>query len=230
MAAAQTPPFGLVLPSRRVEVTPTVLSPTQYSFTLSATPHFSHIVAFIIPGTILPQDTLAGVYIQLPSSALQFQFLGALANDKQSAIFRVNDGSPNRHSDAKSADQDEMTDVDTPPMNGGQPMAGSVTVGISIEPTTSIQNQLAMLESAQGSPSTALVLSSKRQSATAVSTKVLAQRIIQNAFNFLASFSGTTAGTGGEEMVPLKSFKAWWEKFERRVEMDPGFLEREGNA
>lgn len=229
MAAAQVPPFGLILPSRPVEAAPTVLSPTQYLFTLSATPHFSQIVAFIIPGTTLPLDTLAGVYIQFPSSAPQFTFLGALANDKQSAIFRVGDGSPSVQSDTNSVDLDEMTDVDIPTINGGQLMGGSVTVGFSIEPTASIQNQLAMLESAEGNPSTALVVSSKRQSASPTSTKVLAQRIIENAFNFLASFSGNTAVTGGEEMVPLKSFRAWWEKFERRVEMDPGFLERGGN-
>ncbi len=230
MAAGQVPPFGLILPSRPVEAAPTVLSPTQYLFTLSATPQFSHIVAFIIPGTTLPLDTLAGVYIQFPSSAPQFKFLGALANDKQSAIFRVDEGSPSGQSDATSADQDEMTDVDTPTMNGGQPMGGSITVGFSIEPTASIQNQLAVLESAQGNLSTALVIPSKRQSASPISAKVLAQRIIENAFNFLASFSGNTAGVGGEEMIPLKSFRAWWEKFERRIEMDPGFLEREGNA
>lgn len=229
MAAAQVPPFGLVIPSRPVEAAPTMLSPTQYLFTLPATPHFSHVVAFIIPGTTLPLDTLVGVYIQFPSSASQFKFLGALANDKQSAIFRVGDGSPGGPSDANFADQDEMTDVDTPTMNGGQPTGGSVMVGFSIEPTASIQNQLAMLESAEGNPSTALVVALKRQSASPISTKVLARRIIQNAFNFLASFSGSMAGAGGDEMVPLKSFRAWWEKFERRVEMDPGFLEREGN-
>jgi len=31
----------------------------------------------------------------------------------------------------------------------------------------------------------------------------------------------------GDEKVPLKSFEEWWKKFERRVEADPGFLERE---
>jgi len=52
----------------------------------------------------------------------------------------------------------------------------------------------------------------------------LAQRIIRNAFNFLASFSGT-AGT--VEVVPLKAFEDWWRKFESRIRSDPGFLERE---
>ena len=57
-----------------------------------------------------------------------------------------------------------------------------------------------------------------------VETVVLARRIIQDAFNFLSSFSG---GGGGEEMVPLRVFNDWWVKFEKKVELDPGFLERE---
>jgi len=56
-------------------------------------------------------------------------------------------------------------------------------------------------------------------------TVVLAQRIIQNAFNFLASFSGQV-GEGGVEVVPLKAFENWWKKFEGRVRSDPSFLER----
>jgi hypothetical protein len=52
----------------------------------------------------------------------------------------------------------------------------------------------------------------------------LAQRIIKNAFNFLAGFSGTA---GQVEVVPLKAFEEWWRKFEGRVRSDPGFLERD---
>jgi hypothetical protein len=55
-------------------------------------------------------------------------------------------------------------------------------------------------------------------------TLLLAQRIIKNAFNFLASFSGNV--NGGVEVVPLKAFEEWWKKFEGRVRSDPGFLER----
>ena len=230
MAATQAPPFGIILPSRPVEAAPTVLSPTQYAYTLSPSPAFSHIVAFLLPGTTLPLDTLAGVYIQFPGSAPDFKFLGALGNDKQSDIFRVGDGSMGGQLNADGGDQDEMTDIDAPTMNGASPPAGNITVGISIEHTASIQNQLAMLKSMEAKSSTALVLSSKGRQPTPLTTKVLAQRIIQNAFNFLASFSGSTADARSEEMVPLKTFRAWWEKFERRVEMDPGFLEREGDA
>ena len=228
MAAVQTPPFGIILPSRPVEATPTVLSSTQYAFTLPSSPPFSHIVAFLLPGTTLPQDTLAGVYVQLPGSAPDFKFLGALANDKHSAIFRVNDGSYGGQSTSDGMDQDEMTDIDANPVQGAS-STGNITIGISIEPAASIQSQLSTLKTTNADTSTTIVLSPKSQRAIPLTTKVLAQRIIQNAFNFLASFSGTV-GAGGEEMVPLKSFKAWWEKFERRVEMDPGFLEKDGDA
>lgn len=126
------------------------------------------------------------------------------------------------------AGEDDMTDDDQPPQPNGTP-SGDITLGISIEPATSVLAQLAALKPTS-SASTALVLSPRSPQPThAIPTKLLAQRIIKNAFNFLASFAGMT-GPGGEEVVPLRSFRAWWEKFERRVEMDPGFLEREGDG
>ena len=108
--------------------------------------------------------------------------------------------------------------------------AGQTTVGISIEQAATVVSQLETLEASKLVSSTALVTAgSQWQRPTPLSTKALAQRIIKNAFNFLASFAGTTSG-GGQEVVPMKSFQDWWTKFERRIENDPGFLEREDNA
>ena len=101
-------------------------------------------------------------------------------------------------------------------MNGNASQA-VVNLGISIEPVPNIQAQLAALESRSQSTANAA-------SNSVPSTKVLARRIIENAFNFLSGFSGTAAG--GLEVVPLKAFQDWWTKFERRVEMDPSFLEK----
>jgi hypothetical protein len=102
-----------------------------------------------------------------------------------------------------------MFRVSTGPVDCGNPV-----VGISLEP------EAAVAELLKGLPQTGD--GGKR----VVSTKVLAKRIIENAFNFLASFAGQL-GPGGEEVIPLKSFREWWVKFEKRIEMDPGFLERE---
>ena len=179
---------------------------------------------FLLPGNIIPEGTLAGVYVQIPGSS-DFRLLGFIGNNKQSAIFKVSGD------DAASAEQasahgpipangvveDEMSDI------GGTPSTAEVTVGIAVEPSTTIMTQL---DNLKNSESTALVSRDQQPSLTTPSTKILAQRIIKNAFNFLASFAGTT-GVGGQEVVPLKSFQDWWSKFERRIENDPGFLERE---
>ena len=182
----------------------------------------------------LPSSTLAGVYVQFPGSGPEFKFLGAIGDDKQSAIFRVGgvqSAELNGQIQGSNIDHDEMTDIDTPLPDSSSGSAPDVIVGVSIEPAASIQVQLEKPKSSgatANSASTALVLA-RQQQASPVTTKLLAQRIIKNAFNFLASFAGST-GPGGEEVVPLRSFKAWWEKFERRVENDPTFLERDGDG
>ncbi len=188
--------FSIILPSRPclTSLQPLPNSPNQFAFSFPLHPHFSHIVVFLIPGNTLPPNTAAGVYLQLPGQ--DFRFLGAIANDKQSAIFKVN------------------LPTQTPETAG---LSGSdVNVGISVEHVANIQSQITQLHLEQP----------QQSSAGKPSTKVLAQRIIQNAFNFLAGFSGRV-GEGGVEVVPLKSFEDWWRKFERKVEMDPGFLEKD---
>ena len=228
MRMSATPPFGLVLPSRPVLVNPAVISPSQYAFTLPSMPAFSHIVVFLLPGTPLPDGTLAGVYILLPGTPA-FRFLGAIGMEKQSSIFRISGGeSIGSGGDAVRAD--EMMDADeTSTTINATAIAGDITVGISIEPASTIALQLESLKATKPSLSTALIPAKGPPQTNPVSTKVLAQRIIKNAFNFLASFAGTT-GAGGQEVIPLKSFQDWWSKFERRIENDPGWLEREADS
>lgn len=225
---ASTPPFGLILPSRPVLVNATVISDTQCAFTFPSTPTFTYIVVFLLPGTVLPDGHLAGVYLQSPGSASGFRFLGAIGSEKQSAIFKITGGCGKAKENAVSGSgsengtEDEMFDVDS------TPAVDTATVGISVEPVATIAAQVESLKGSNLSPPPTAVMLRSGQKArpTTLSTKVLAQRIIENAFNFLASFAGTT-GVGGQEVVPLKSFQDWWSKFERRVENDPGFLEGE---
>ena len=107
-----------------------------------------------------------------------------------------------------------MVDVDDPSttspsaMIGSNGLLGEVTVGISIEPSDTLSAQLAAL-GASPSSSLAVVLSSSTarypsSSQNPVPTKVLAQRIIKNAFNFLARLRGHGAGRGGGG--PVKEF------------------------
>ncbi len=153
----------------------------------------------------------ATVWVQIPPST-EFKLLGGIGVGKESAIFKVNPGSSN----IGNGNGDAMTDDPSIVNPAAAPMAtGDIVVGISIEPAAQVEQQLANLKTGS---STALV----RVNATPVTTKVLAQRIIGNAFNFLASF--------GSDTVPLKAFQDWWTKFEKKVELDPSFLEREGDG
>ncbi|KAF7116833.1 hypothetical protein CNMCM5793_005414 [Aspergillus hiratsukae] len=208
---------------------------TKFAFTFPLNPPFTEVVVFFLPGTVLPQDTAAAIYIQLPESTPspngpQFRFIGALANEKPSAIFKVQSGSPSQPPRGSEAEEeDEMLDEGAGGAAGGAPANGMVTLGISIEPVQNVAPQVAALEAETATaPSTDLVRQSPEQrQQKGLNTKVLAQRIIGNAFNFLASFASSDPSNKGQEVVSLKSFQDWWAKFERRVDMDPTFLERE---
>jgi hypothetical protein len=215
--------FSVILPGRpcltdivAVDAQPNGQA-TKFAFNFPLTPYFSELVVFFLPGTVLPQDTAAAIYIQYPGS--DFRFIGALANEKPSSIIKV---SPPRRTEAQ--DEDQMLDA-----GSGNNSAVVVTLGISIEPMQVVAPQLAALDNNNGSGAVSgneLVRLTPQQ--RGVTTKVLAQRIIGNAFNFLASFSGSSDPSGrGQDVVPLKAFQDWWTKFERKINNDPTFLERE---
>ncbi|KAJ5086492.1 hypothetical protein NUU61_007799 [Penicillium alfredii] len=219
---------------------------TKFTITIPLSPPFSDIVVFFLPGTILPPNTGAAIYAQLPDLAsghpTDFRFIGALANEKPSGIFTVRPSTQSSSNDipqrSEAEEEDEMLDEGTSGGAGGASGGGVVvTLGISIEPAQNIAPQLATLEAERprqsqaqdpSQSSTALVpRSADQRQQQQISTKVLAQRIIGSAFNFLASFAESDPSHKGQDVVPLKSFRDWWTKFERRIEMDPAFLERE---
>lgn len=217
--------FAVVVSGRPVIMTFDQVSETQISFTIPASPPFNHLVIFALPGTVLPDGAAAAVYCQIPPSN-DFKLLGALANDKQSAIFKIRNTTAGGTANGIGAvDEDAMVDEDAPTA-AGKPTE-NIILGISLEPAAQVATALANLKASQSMPLTGLELvrRSPVTLAVPVSTKVLAQRIIANAFNFLASFS--SGGPTGRETVPLKSFQEWWKKFEGKIERDPSFLERE---
>lgn len=199
-------------------ITPTQTpTPTTFLFAIPQaqpqTKPFSHIVVFLLPGITLPDATAAAIYLVTPpSSPTQTEpnskFLGGIGPGKESAIFKL---------------------------GGATTSASNVVIGISLEPADSVAARIAELSSSSSSTSNsttsgalvpvsgpgAVALAGEAGARQQPSTLVLAQRIIKNAFNFLASFSGTA---GQVEVVPLKAFEEWWKKFEGRVRSDPGFF------
>lgn len=101
---------------------------------------------------------------------------------------------------------------------------GDVILGISVEPLESVQVQLATLQLPEGSSDNSSGSNALVKRTAPLSTAVLARRIIRNAFNFLSSFA---SGSSNGDVVPLKAFQDWWTKFEKKIEYDPTFLERD---
>lgn len=158
--------------------------------------------------------------MQLPDSP-EFKLLGGIANEKPTAIFKVNNKAIGIY--GMNNDDDAMVDESAaPPLSNG--VARNVMLGISVEPAAQVAANIAQMKAQAAQSSSGLELVRRPPGNSPVSTKALAQKIIENAFNFLASFAGN--GPGGNEVVPLKAFQDWWSKFEKRIERDPGFLER----
>jgi hypothetical protein len=210
--------FGVVISGRPVLTEAQAISETQFAFTIPSTPSFSHIVAFLLPGTTLPDGTAAAVYVQLPGST-EFKLLGAIANDKPSAIFKLNNKAGGPAGGGLGGDDDAMVDEGTPAAPTGA--VANLTLGISVEPAAQVlanlEQKKTQAAATSATPSTGLELVKLGQNTT--TTKVLAERIIKNCYDFLTSW-----GTG--DTVPIRAFQAWWTKFEAKLERDPGFLER----
>jgi hypothetical protein len=107
----------------------------------------------------------------------------------------------------------------------------TITLGISIEPLSAVEVQLQSLHSAE--PPTTMALTRPVPPITAI-----AQRIAKNLFNYLGSFVAANLPAGVLALgglradvtyVPLKAFEEWWSKFNRKIETDPGFLERDSD-
>ena len=240
----QSAMFSVVIPGRPclTDIVPVDAQPngqaTKFAFTIPLNPPFTDIVVFFLPGTVLPVNTGAAIYVQLPDPNTgnpgDFRFIGALANEKPSGIFTVHppaqpgSNAPQR---SEAEEEDEMLDEGTgnPNGNAAAPVNGVATLGISIEAAETIAPQLSALESEKSSnqPQSTALVQNAQSPQRQISTKILAQRIIGSAFNFLASFAESDPNKKGQDVVPLKSFRDWWTKFERRIEIDPAFLERE---
>jgi len=219
-----SPLFGLV-PAGQPLITAPTSQPNATSF-LYLIPHtnpkpFGHLAVFLLPGITLPPNTAAAIYVALNpaafapggtgSGAANFKFLGGVGSGKESAVFK-------------------LTGL-VSGAGGDNPAAEGVVIGIDIEDAGTVTEKIQQVQAqsqqsqAQTTPkSTALVPTGAGAGLKGEQIVVLAQRIIQNAFNFLSSFSGQVEP--GVEVVPLKAFQEWWRKFEAKIKMDPSFLER----
>ncbi|KAI1579715.1 repeatdomain protein [Pyrenophora tritici-repentis] len=132
---------GVIISGRPVVTEPSsVISQTQFAFQIPSQPSFSHIVVFLLPGVTLPDGTAAAVYAQLPGTS-DFKLLGAIANEKPSAIFKVNTkaGEP---AGGGIGDDNAMIDEGVS-MDATTGSTAPLALGISVEPAQQVAAALA---------------------------------------------------------------------------------------
>lgn len=227
---AELPQFFGVVPTGSPLITVPSAAPAQNSLVYNLPPtKFNHLTVFMLPNVALPPNTAAAVYIaSAPTNgqAPDFKFLGGIGPGKESAVYKVSGGGGG----GGMGNNAQMPEVDMDAPDHG--VASSLILGISIEDAATVTQKMAALTSTTTSAAGASSAMVKATPATQNQALILAQRIIKNAFNFLASFSGNVPvpgapGAAGVEVVPLKAFEEWWKKFENKVRNDPSFLERD---
>ncbi|KAF3907689.1 hypothetical protein AA313_de0207394 [Arthrobotrys entomopaga] len=220
-------------------VDPQAVSQTEFLFSIPSAQSINHIVVFLLPTTQLPPEYAATVYFQWPGKP--FQLLGGLSAEKQSAIFRLKGAAIHGVAaggvTAGTSSSDTMID-ESEAFSYGIGIAGddvTAQLGISVEPIDLVRQKLMALPAHLSSltntsqqptggliprPSTQVV----RPAPSRSDIPKLARKIIENAFNYLGSFS---SGPPGAEVVPMREFQSWWNKFERKLANDSSFLEKE---
>ena len=174
--------------------------PNSVLYELPTNKAFSHLVVLLLPSAVLPPNTAAAIYL-------------TTGDDVRSSSGR---GSPNFTFLGGIGPGKESAVFKIRENNN----SGGLVVGIEVEASNAVEQRMAELNGKKVASAGPSLVSNQ------VSTLVLAQRIIGNAFNFLAGFSGLV-GADGTEVVPLKAFQEWWRKFESRVRSDPSFLHKE---
>ncbi|KHN99288.1 DUF775 domain protein [Metarhizium album ARSEF 1941] len=199
--------FGVIPTGQQLMTDPTSTpSPTSFLYTLPNTKSFSHVMVILLPNVHLPENTAAAIYLATAKDVAtaaelggtpNFKFLGGIGTGKESALFKISSN---------------------PSHNSGSAENDGVVIGVSVEPAESIGQRLEQLSADKTANSSA-----PNPSTSQLPTTLLAQRIIQNAYNSLASYT-KSIGPEGVEVVPLRAFDEWWRKFESRIRNDPNFL------
>ncbi|XP_065197823.1 protein Hikeshi-like [Sycon ciliatum] len=205
--------FGLIVPGRLVQGGPQQVSDDQFLFALEQPDGVRHIVIFMT-GEVPFGDGFGGsIYLGWPESCgdggggrgVAWQYLGHIANDKPSAIFKV---TPVKPSEGIS---NPFGAAFPTPATAAALATPVVQVGIVVTPLLQIQQETP-LPGAQVS--------------TADTMTVFPRKCVESCYNYMTSFALTQAEMTpqpGESFVPASALQKWFENFMRKLQLNPNF-------
>lgn len=206
--------FGVVCSGRPIELAQQV-EPTKYVIELQNAATINHLAVFLLPQTEFTDTNFTAlVYFKLPQQA-EFKLLGGLNPARPLAIFRLNNPGA-KTATSHALDDDSMGDADPTPDQG------TLSIGISIEPTVQALVLLQQLAASTQTPGTATPAATGPGASAAprpLDVMGLANKIMRHAHNYLSGFVDAAGN------VPMKTFDTWWDKFRTRLAQNPGFLD-----
>lgn len=194
--------FGIIVSGRLVQTNFEQVGETQFLTVIPEADNINHVVVFLTGTQPFPDGLGGSVYFSWPdpSKLPTWHLLGNITNDKPSAIFKISGLK-------KSGDMTLQSGFTF----GQQKVSHNAQIGISVEPLTQIQGQVA-------NPAT--------EASTVNSYVEFSQAMCENLYNFASSFAQSPAQmtpNPSEQYLPLSTLSKWYENFSRRLQQNPHF-------
>ncbi|XP_052865280.1 protein OPI10 homolog [Anopheles cruzii] len=194
--------LGVIVSGRLVQTDFQQINNSHFLINIPDADNVNHVVVFLTGTAPFPEGMAGGVYFSWPDANAppNWQLLGYISNLKPSAIFKI--------SQLKKLDEIANQNVMISNVFGSNlPISHIAQIGVSIEPETTLIQQ---------TPATT----------TSSTYYQFGQKILENFFNFVSSFSVTQsqmAPNFNETYVPLSTLQTWYTNFERRLQQNPNF-------
>ncbi|KAJ2016305.1 hypothetical protein IWW57_005542 [Coemansia sp. S610] len=195
--------FGCIVAGRLVQTNLQQVDVNKYVFELPDAHSINHIVVFLLGTVPFEPGYAATVHLLWPNKS--WQMLGALSNDKPSAIFRL---------------KATITPEEAASMPGV-----NAELGISIEPIEAVEQQLQQMRQQPGASNNAMVVAQRQQSPSAQGALQFAERTLQSLFDYAMSFAtrpdasmGAFGSGAAVQVLPVKAFEDWYNSFLRKIQ------------
>ncbi|XP_064106688.1 protein OPI10 homolog [Macrobrachium nipponense] len=193
--------FGIIVSGRLVQTNFEQVGETQFLTVIPEADNINHVVVFLTGSQPFPVGLGGSVYFSWPDplNPPTWQLLGNITNEKPSAIFKI--------SGLKKGDLASQSGFTF----GQQKLSHNAQIGISVEPLSQIQGQVA-------NPSA--------EASTVNSYVEFSQAMCENLYNFASSFAQSPAQMNpnpSEQYIPLSTLSKWYENFSRRLQQNPNF-------
>ncbi|XP_058058132.1 protein OPI10 homolog [Anopheles bellator] len=194
--------LGVIVSGRLVQTDFQQINESHFLINIPDADNVNHVVVFLTGTAPFPEGMAGGVYFSWPdpNAPPNWQLLGYISNLKPSAIFKI---SQLKKLDEIAGQNAMMSNV----FGSNLPISHIAQIGVSIEPETALIQQ---------TPATT----------TSSTYYQFGQKILENFFNFVSSFSVTQtqmAPNFNETYVPLSTLQTWYTNFERRLQQNPNF-------